>query len=93
MDLACTYLEGVSNPLAGHGAESAGERGSQAFYVLVETSGSEARHDAEKLEGFLEVRLGLGSELGFGSMGVGVEACWGMCVRVGEPAKARRRVA
>ncbi|CAN0387772.1 unnamed protein product, partial [Hapterophycus canaliculatus] len=31
------------------------------FYVLVETSGSDAAHDAEKLEGFLEAAMELDS--------------------------------
>lgn len=48
-----TYVEGVKNPLS---AAEAGEHGGP-FYMLVETSGSHAGHDAEKLETFLQVRF------------------------------------
>lgn len=50
----------------GGGAEGGG--GQQKFYVLIETSGSDAAHDAEKLEGFLEAAMELVS--------CGSEWCW-----------------
>ena len=36
--------------------------GGHAYYVLIETSGSDAIHDGEKLEGFLEAAMELVSE-------------------------------
>lgn len=55
-------------PGSGRGTQAGPTRGSACFpplpespfYVLVETSGSRAEHDAEKLSGFLEQLLGSG---------------------------------
>ena len=48
MACVCSNL-GLSNPI-----------GDSNFYVLVETSGSNAAHDEEKLSGFLDKALGNG---------------------------------
>lgn len=53
MDATCMQLVGRHLHLASPVQES-------PFYVLVETSGSRAEHDAEKLSGFLEQLLGSG---------------------------------
>jgi D-2-hydroxyglutarate dehydrogenase len=65
MNMATQYLPGVSNPLTQAGPEAAqqqqqqqqqgGEEQGGPFYMVVETQGSNAAHDKEKLEGFLEV--------------------------------------
>jgi D-2-hydroxyglutarate dehydrogenase len=64
MNMATQYLPGVSNPLTQAGPDAAqqqqqqqqgGEEQGGPFYMVVETQGSNAAHDKEKLEGFLEV--------------------------------------
>lgn len=69
MAMATQHLPGVSNPLAQAGPDAAqqqqqqgggGEQGGP-FYMLVETQGSHAGHDKEKLEGFLEAVMADGS--------------------------------
>jgi FAD/FMN-containing dehydrogenase len=50
MGLVTTHLEGVRNPLGPEGQQEAGP-----FYMVVETHGSSAAHDMEKLNSFLEV--------------------------------------
>ncbi|KAG2498528.1 hypothetical protein HYH03_003778 [Edaphochlamys debaryana] len=70
--LATTHLEGVGNPLSGEGGGEGGAgrgqgdagagasgRGSP-FYMLVETHGSNAQHDQEKMEAFLEAAMAEG---------------------------------
>jgi D-2-hydroxyglutarate dehydrogenase len=52
MHLVTNHLEGVINPLARDGSS-----GVSPFYMVVETHGSNARHDQEKMEEFLEARL------------------------------------
>lgn len=58
-DLATTHLPGVSNPLEQSGQQGEGEGDNSAaaspFYMLVETHGSDADHDKQKMERFLEV--------------------------------------
>eukprot|EP00198_Chlamydomonas_reinhardtii_P011974 XP_001701311.1 predicted protein [Chlamydomonas reinhardtii] len=46
-DLATAYLDGVRNPLLPQDAAA-------AFYMVVETHGSDADHDTQKMERFLE---------------------------------------
>ena len=53
MRLVTQHLPGVTDPL---GPEGRGDGTPWPFYMLLETHGSDARHDAEKLEAFLEVR-------------------------------------
>jgi D-2-hydroxyglutarate dehydrogenase len=63
MNMATQYLPGVSNPLTQAGPDAAAQQQQQEggqeqggpFYMVVETQGSNAAHDKEKLEGFLEV--------------------------------------
>jgi D-2-hydroxyglutarate dehydrogenase len=64
MKMATQYLPGVSNPLTQAGPDATqqqqqhqqgGEEQGGPFYMVVETQGSNAAHDKEKLEGFLEV--------------------------------------
>lgn len=62
MDMATQHLPGVSNPLTQAGPDAAQQQQQQdglepggPFYMVVETQGSNAAHDKEKLEGFLEV--------------------------------------
>lgn len=57
---------GVRSPFKPPGG---GEGEQHEFYVLVETSGSDAAHDAEKLEGFLEAAMELVSVAGGGAGG------------------------
>jgi hypothetical protein len=70
MQLVCSHAPGVSNPLVQNQASAAGADGNQPpvspFYVLVETHGSNAEHDTDKLQRFLEV-------------GVGCSACTAAC--------------
>lgn len=68
MHLVTEHLQGVRNPLqqtgpaqesgddAGISENSSGsDRPGGRFYMVVETQGSNAEHDQQKLEGFLEV--------------------------------------
>ncbi|GLC43157.1 hypothetical protein PLESTB_000857000 [Pleodorina starrii] len=71
--LATAHLEGVRNPLLQGGAAEGGggggggegvthgSVGSAPFYMLVETHGSDADHDQQKMERFLEAVMGDGS--------------------------------
>lgn len=52
LDLATRTFADVKNPLEGS---------SDGFYVLIETSGSDEAHDAEKLQSFLESSLEAGA--------------------------------
>lgn len=45
------------------GGGGGGDNGGHEYYVLVETSGSDAAHDAEKLDGFLEAAMELVSRV------------------------------
>lgn len=63
MEMVTGYLHGVSNPLQQTGPTTAAaggggdvSAGDGQFYMLIETQGSNAEHDQQKLEGFLEVR-------------------------------------
>lgn len=68
LQLATTLLPGVANPLAPTPAaadtttssSSGGASLSEGcpMYMVIETQGSNARHDREKLESFMEVRAG-----------------------------------
>lgn len=63
MDIATTHLPGVVNPLAGQEQQpqqqepGAEPQAGQAFYMLIETHGSDVGHDQAKLDAFLEVRV------------------------------------
>jgi len=52
MALVTEQLEGVVNPL--------GQGGAAPFYMVLETHGSNAKHDVEKLEAFLEAVMSAG---------------------------------
>lgn len=64
MAMVTKHLDGVRNPLQqtrsaseAATADSSDAGGGQGgpFYMVVETQGSNAEHDQQKLEGFLEV--------------------------------------
>jgi FAD/FMN-containing dehydrogenase len=67
LSLATTLLPGVSNPLDNTGSAAPAEAAAQGaaggggtgesgpMYMVIETQGSNERHDKEKLETFLEV--------------------------------------
>jgi D-2-hydroxyglutarate dehydrogenase len=56
LDLVTSHLPGVTDPLAsGSSSSSSGGSSPGTMYMVVETHGSNAEHDAEKLSRFLEV--------------------------------------
>jgi D-2-hydroxyglutarate dehydrogenase len=90
MRMATAYLEGAGNPLrrvgggggggGGNGGASSSSSSSSSsdehpFYMLIETSGSNREHDAQKLEDFLSWAMGGG--------GGGAEGGGGGCVSDG----------
>lgn len=69
VDLTVEKCQGVRSPFRTPGSGGGGGESGHKFYVLIETSGSDATHDAEKLDGFLEAAMDLVSGRGWGGMG------------------------
>lgn len=61
--LTVEKCHGVRSPFRSPGSGGEGENDHE-YYVLIETSGSDAAHDAEKLDGFLEAAMDLVSRMG-----------------------------
>lgn len=80
--LTLEKCQGVRSPFGSPGSGGGGGKGGEGgheFYVLIETSGSDAAHDAEKLDGFLEAAMELVSRRarhGMGWDGRGVLGVW-----------------
>lgn len=55
--LTLEKCQGVRSPFPP--PTNGGDDGGHQYYVLIETSGSDAEHDAEKVEGFLEAAMEL----------------------------------
>lgn len=74
MRMATAYLEGAGNPLRRGGDNNGGGNEEHPFYMLIETSGSNREHDAQKLEGFLTWAMGGGGDGEGGCVSDGVLA-------------------
>ena len=74
--LTVEKCQGVRSPFRVSPGSGGGDEGGHEYYVLIETSGSDAAHDAEKLDGFLETAMDLVSRRECDGMRWEVEVEW-----------------